>query len=131
MQASLPRMVQMVSVNDIGQGSESLRILGVRWLPTGAAARGVSEDGSLKKSSDVEEPNGSSKANGAVENGGEGQDKKELGEDGSQQQVPEAMEAEEGDFVNVEVAFAYRTSNQWVRGFFATVTGVMHLKRPL
>ncbi len=33
MQASLPKLVRMVSVEDLGQGSESFRILGVRWLP--------------------------------------------------------------------------------------------------
>lgn len=48
MQASLPSLVQMVSVEDIGQGSESLRILGIRWLPTGAAARAVGSDGNLE-----------------------------------------------------------------------------------
>jgi hypothetical protein len=47
MQASLPGIVQMVGVEDIGQGSEALRILGIRWLPSGAAARSVSPDGNL------------------------------------------------------------------------------------
>ncbi|RDA89156.1 hypothetical protein CP532_2298 [Ophiocordyceps camponoti-leonardi (nom. inval.)] len=79
MQASLPRFVRMVSVDDIGQGSEALRILGVRWLPTGAAARTVRSDGSLAPDED----------------------------DGSGEQ--DAMAGEEGDFVNLEVAFAYRT----------------------
>lgn len=51
MQASLPSVVRMVSVDDIGQGSEALRILGVRWLPTAAAARAVSEDGDLQSAS--------------------------------------------------------------------------------
>src|SRR6266498_1713266 len=36
-QASLPKLVRMISVEDLGQGSEAIRILGVRWLPTGAA----------------------------------------------------------------------------------------------
>jgi hypothetical protein len=35
MQASLPKFVRMISVEDLGQGSEAVRILGVRWLPTG------------------------------------------------------------------------------------------------
>ena len=35
MQASLPKFVRMISVEDLGQGSEAIRILGVRWLPTG------------------------------------------------------------------------------------------------
>ncbi len=35
MQASLPKFIRMVGVEDLGQGSESVRILGIRWLPTG------------------------------------------------------------------------------------------------
>ncbi|EUC41535.1 hypothetical protein COCMIDRAFT_105898 [Bipolaris oryzae ATCC 44560] len=94
MQASLPSMVRMVAVEDIGQGSEALRILGVRWLPTGAAARSVGADGNLK-SSDEE------KDDRTVPDDGEG-------EDG----IPghDTMEAEDGDFVNLEIAFAYRPS---------------------
>jgi hypothetical protein len=87
-------MVRMVAVEDIGQGSEALRILGVRWLPTGAAARSVGSDGNLKSS-------GEEKGDRKVEDNGEGQDE-ELGHD--------EMEAEDGDFVNVEIAFAYRPS---------------------
>lgn len=37
MQASLPKFVRMISVEDLGQGSEAVRILGVRWLPTGTS----------------------------------------------------------------------------------------------
>ncbi|KAF2749946.1 meiotically up-regulated gene 190 protein [Sporormia fimetaria CBS 119925] len=92
MQASLPKMVRMVSVEDFGQGSESLRILGVRWLPTGAAARAVSQDGKL------EDP-GQEKSDRTVP--GQGEDN---------ENVAEGMEAEEGDFVNMEIAFAYRPS---------------------
>ncbi|KAF2474538.1 meiotically up-regulated gene 190 protein [Lindgomyces ingoldianus] len=95
MQASLPKMVRMISVEDIGQGSEALRILGVRWLPTGAAAKSVSEDGKLKSSNQ------------------ENNDRKIPGEGEVQKNadnVAEGMEAEEGDFVNVEIAFAYRPS---------------------
>jgi hypothetical protein len=94
MQASLPSMVRMVAVEDIGQGSEALRILGVRWLPTGAAARSVGSDGNLKSS-------GEEKGDREVSDNGEGQ-VEESGHD--------EMEAEEGDFVNVEIAFAYRPS---------------------
>lgn len=97
MQASLPSMVRMVAVEDLGQGSEALRILGVRWLPTGGAARSVGSDGNLK-SPDEE------KGDRTVETSdddGDGQ------EDGPQQ---DDMEAEDGDFVNVELAFAYRPS---------------------
>lgn len=92
MQASLPRFIRMVSVEDIGQGSESIRILGLRWLPTGAAARTVGEDGKLmsaeQSESESEERDKSSDSSTAVADG---------------------MEAEEGDLINLEVAFAYRT----------------------
>ena len=94
MQASLPNMVRMVAVEDIGQGSEALRILGVRWLPTGAAARSVGSDGNLK-SSDEE------KDDRTVPDDGEGQ---------GEQPGQDTMEAEDGDFVNLEIAFAYRPS---------------------
>jgi len=109
MQASLPKMVRMVSVDDIGQGSEALRILGVRWLPTGAAAMSVSSDGDLKsndksvsdRSIPGKEVQDNSKAND--QNGSENEDNGE--------NTAEGMEAEEGDFVNVEIAFAYRPAS--------------------
>ncbi|KAH7155386.1 hypothetical protein B0J13DRAFT_655049 [Dactylonectria estremocensis] len=93
MQASLPKFVRMVSVEDIGQGSESLRILGIRWLPTGAATRSVGEDGKLQSSEESEN----------------GVKRQSTGDSDSSASVPDGMEAEEGDFVNLEVAFAYRT----------------------
>lgn len=104
MQASLPKLVRMVSVDDIGQGSESFRILGVRWLPTGAAARSVGEDGKLK---------GGNKGKSDRTVQGEGNvnnDNSDPDGDGQDNGVAEGMEAEEGDFVNVEIAFAYRPS---------------------
>lgn len=52
MQASLPRVVRMVSIDDLGQGSEAIRILGIRWLPTGAADQSVDDEGNLKSASD-------------------------------------------------------------------------------
>ncbi|KAF8199670.1 meiotically up-regulated 190 protein [Pholiota molesta] len=61
MQATLPRMVRGVRVADISQGSESMRVLGIRWLDKGSAAKDVN-----------------------------------------------GMKAEEGDFVNMEFAIAYR-----------------------
>ena len=94
MQASLPSMVRMVAVDDIGQGSEAIRILGVRWLPTGAAARSVSADGKLKTADEEKDDR-------KVQDDGEGQE---------EEQQEDTMEAEEGDFVNVEIAFAYRPS---------------------
>lgn len=92
MQASLPKLIRMVSVEDIGQGSEALRILGIRWLPTGAAARAVGEDGKLM----------------TTEQSDNDTEKKD-GETDSSNTVQDGMEAEEGDFINLEVAFAYRT----------------------
>lgn len=104
MQASLPKMVRMVSVDDLGQGSESLRILGVRWLPTGAAAQSVGEDGKLK---DADKEIGDR----TVPNGGEVGDEGSNDDEGDDDEnLAQGMEAEEGDFVNVEVAFAYRPS---------------------
>ena len=116
MQASLPNVVKMVSVNDIGQGSEAVRILGIKWLPTGAAARTVTEDGKIQKSNqsnDRKVP-----GEGQVDdkendndNGKNGDQYTQEGDDGSQQQVAEGLEAEEGDFINMEVAFAYRANS--------------------
>ncbi|KAK0384147.1 hypothetical protein NLU13_8236 [Sarocladium strictum] len=103
MQASLPRFVRMVSVEDIGQGSESLRILGVRWLPTGAATKSVTEDGDLTVDNQ-DEADTNEQCNGKSQKDS-GSDKQ--GADGKA--VAEGMEAEEGEFVNLEIAFAYRT----------------------
>jgi hypothetical protein len=91
MQASLPSMVRMVAVEDLGQGSEAIRLLGVRWLPTGAAARSVNADGKLKTAN---EEKGDRTVADDGESGGE--------------QPSDSMDAEEGDFVNMEIAFAYR-----------------------
>ncbi|KAI5788385.1 hypothetical protein EDC01DRAFT_659889 [Geopyxis carbonaria] len=62
MQSSLPKFIRGVRVADLGQGTESLRILGIRWLEAGDAH--VSRDG---------------------------------------------QDGEEGDFVNLELACAYRS----------------------
>lgn len=109
MQASLPKMVRMVSVDDIGQGSESLRILGVRWLPTGAAARSVGEDGRLKKTADQDKKTSdrSVPGEGNIKDDTKGKDEDNDGKDDG---IAEGMEAEEGDFINMEIAFAYRPS---------------------
>ncbi|KAJ2975535.1 hypothetical protein NQ176_g5466 [Zarea fungicola] len=86
MQASIPKIVRMVSIEDIGQGSEPLRILGIRWLPSGAT-------------SDTLNPNSNSeRAHGNNDKSPEG--------DGF---GPHIMDDEEGSFVNLEVSFAYRT----------------------
>ncbi|ORX97548.1 meiotically up-regulated gene 190 protein [Clohesyomyces aquaticus] len=109
MQASLPKMVRMVSVDDIGQGSEALRILGVRWLPTGAAAKSVSEDGKLK-SSEEDKNDRKVPGEGEVQSDSKDSDKDGDKADDDANAIVEGMEAEEGDFVNVEIAFAYRPS---------------------
>ncbi|KAI5462136.1 hypothetical protein BGZ63DRAFT_354616 [Mariannaea sp. PMI_226] len=109
MQASLPRFVRMVSVEDIGQGSEALRILGVRWLPTGAATRAVSEKGELLSEDQSEKENETQNQDDA---------------DG-QGPLLKGLLAEEGDFVNLEIAFAYRTRSDSTS--FKERTKDMHL----
>jgi hypothetical protein len=110
MQASLPKVVRMVSVDDIGQGSQAFRILGVRWLPTGAATRSVSEDGKLK-SNNKEKSDRSVPGEGQIQDSTNHQDKEENGQEAEDNDnMAEGMEAEEGDFINMEVAFAYRPS---------------------
>lgn len=115
MQASLPSLVQMVSVEDIGQGSESLRILGIRWLPTGAAARAVGADGRIESKKESKKSSERVEHEGQV-NDSANSDNNESGEGSQQDQTDkapdadgkEALKAEEGDFINLEVAFAYR-----------------------
>ncbi|SPN99246.1 uncharacterized protein DNG_02283 [Cephalotrichum gorgonifer] len=91
MQASLPKVIRMVGVDDLGQGSEAIRILGVRWLPSGAAAQAVGSKDQLSKS----------KIDGQA-TGHTGQAEEE------ERAMDAGMEAEEGDFVNMELAFSYR-----------------------
>jgi len=129
MQASLPRLVRMVSVEDIGQGSEAVRILGMRWLPHGAAARSVTSDGELKKA-DTQKPSESDRSapdKGKVQASDDEKDDGQKAEDSQQQpkddtgdqNIAECMEAETGDFVNMEVAFAYRARATGAKGKFA------------
>ncbi|XMA15625.1 hypothetical protein WAI453_008416 [Rhynchosporium graminicola] len=117
MQASLPKVVRMVSIDDIGQGSEAIRILGIRWLPTGAAGQTVDNEGNLKKASNDEQNDRTTPGEGQEEDANDdkpqteqerqwAEDKKQEEED--QQAIREGMEAEQGDFVNMELAFAYR-----------------------
>lgn len=112
MQASLPKMVRMVSVDDIGQGSEALRILGVRWLPTGAATKSVTNDGELKSDGDKKNDR-SVPGQGEIDKQTKQNNNKEQDDDNEEEtedggNVSQGMEAEEGDFVNMEIAFAYR-----------------------
>lgn len=120
MQASLPKLVRMVSVEDLGQGNEAIRILGVRWLPTEAAAKTVSKDGKVKN--DKDESDRKVPGQGGVDDetkpddvGSSGKDEQSKGDEqkkeGDEENIAEGMEAEEGDFVNVEVGFSYRASS--------------------
>ncbi|KAK1830625.1 hypothetical protein QBC39DRAFT_308585 [Podospora conica] len=104
MQASLPKVIRMVSIDDIGQGNEAFRILGVRWLPTGAAGQSVDTEGNVKPAKGNDRTVGGDRDTQAGD-GNSSQDKKS---EQNQQSIQEGMEAEEGDFVNVELAFAYR-----------------------
>ncbi|KAI1622840.1 hypothetical protein EDD37DRAFT_633093 [Exophiala viscosa] len=119
MQASLPKVVRMVSVDDLGQGSEAFRILGINWLPTGAASQTVGGNGKLKSANDQGQSDRLAPGDGQDE----GADDEDSGDDSNdsndknqetkqkeqeQEAIREGMEAEQGDFVNMEVAFAYR-----------------------
>lgn len=110
----------MVSVDDMGQGNQSLRILGIRWLPTGAASRTVGPNGKLEKgdknkTSDRTSPEAAQEADAHDETSDEEQEGKDDGkkktkeEEQSEAAMREGMEAEEGDFINLELAVAYRS----------------------
>lgn len=129
MQASLPRMVRMVSVEDLGQGNEPIRIIGIKRLPKGAASHSVAEDGKLRqgssKSKSMNKPqdreaqrnhvNSTQDANEDVDTDANNRrkdddDDDDQGGEGQDSAVADGMEAEEGEFFNVEVAFAYRST---------------------
>lgn len=120
MQASLPKVVKMVSVDDMGQGNQSLRILGIRWLPSGAASRTVGPNGKLEnadknKTSDRTDPEAAQEEDAHDETSDDTQEGKDDGEKKTKEQeqseaaMREGMEAEEGDFINLELALAYRS----------------------
>jgi hypothetical protein len=119
MQASLPKVVRMVSIDDLGQGSEAIRILGIRWLPTGAANQSVDEDGNLKSPSNKEANDRAAPGEGEEEDHEdevkddddvekEKNDQEAKQKEDEKQAMREGMEAEQGDFVNMELAFSYR-----------------------
>lgn len=132
MQASLPKVVKMVSIDDMAQGNQSLRILGIRWLPSGAASQSVGPGGKLEgkdngKLSDRTDPENAQAQNtnqdtkdneesdgGNQNDNGKGKSKQD---EQTQAAIREGMEAEEGDFVNLELAVAYRarTSGKSIR----------------
>ncbi|KAI0403337.1 hypothetical protein F4802DRAFT_571781 [Xylaria palmicola] len=118
MQASLPKAVKMVSVDDMGQGSESIRILGVKWLPTGAASQSVGSDGRLRDGNDsTQNDRGDPQRSQDTGSGRDSNDDVKAtneNESPTQQEqdevaLREGMEAEEGDFINLELALAYRS----------------------
>lgn len=120
MQASLPKLVRMISVEDLGQGSEAIRILGIRWLPSGAAAEDISVDGKKKSSkrnvrNDRKVPGEGELEDDTRSNGGSDGNHSTLSDEnedgGAGENIAEGMEAEAGDFINMEVAFSYRASS--------------------
>ncbi|KAL9587346.1 MAG: hypothetical protein Q9212_000273 [Teloschistes hypoglaucus] len=122
MQASLPKLVRMISVEDLGQGNEALRILGVKWLPTGNAKQDISTDGRLQKESQVQEDDRKDHIEGDRDPGlhVSDQEREDHGSDlpsndadklGEEHPIAEGMEAEEGDFVNFEVGLSYRAAS--------------------
>ena len=86
MQASLPKLVRMVSVEDFGQGSEAVRILGIKWLPLEPVS-----------TNDVEDSEDNSKPH-----------VKEGKEDALRNKTGNEMKGKEGNFINLEIAFAYK-----------------------
>ncbi|MCJ1287424.1 hypothetical protein MMC26_006774 [Xylographa opegraphella] len=124
MQASLPRLVRMVSVDDLGQGSETVRILGIKWLPTGAAANSVSVDGKIKPGNNNDSDRKAQGQGQVADNTkpDESEINKEEGkstnddnngkeEESEKENIAEGMEAEVGNSVNMEVAFSYRATS--------------------
>jgi len=125
MQASLPSMVRMVSIEDLGQGSDSVRILGVKWLPPGAAGKTVSADGKLEGKSkqskqkldeektgktDDQEQAQTDASTDINQRSAQNQDEQGGGA-GQGSAIAGGMEAEDGDFMNLEIAFAYRSTH--------------------
>lgn len=108
MQASLPTLVNMIGVEDLGQGSEAPRILGVRWLPSDATACLVSGNTKIHGESDSQEGTGYEERNSQQQSQKIGQDSKhELQKEQEQSHMAD-IKAEEGDSVSLEVSFAYR-----------------------
>lgn len=115
------------STQDLGQGSEAIRVLGIRWLPSGAAALNVGKDGKIQagaKQDNDRKVSGEGHIEKEVDSTGEGkihdQDTPQSNDEQSttgadscheaneDQNIGEGLEAEEGDFVNLEVGFSYR-----------------------
>ena len=134
MQASLPKWVRMTSVNDLGQGSESFRVLGVKWLSKGAASRSVDVDGNLKFSKSQETSGCAAPGEGEVEDDEESNEldkdsprdkegsKKQREEKQKEQEreaMAEGLEAEQGKF-----ACLYIRRYNFVRSFLPCFSSV-------
>ncbi|KAL8966361.1 MAG: hypothetical protein Q9197_006029, partial [Variospora fuerteventurae] len=104
MQASVPKFVRMISADDLGQGSEAIRILGKKWLPPDNAQKDVSANGDVQEGGEATENN-----NGTPKNREKANEDYGTNPNGGQTSL-EGPEAEEGDFVNVEMGFSYRAS---------------------
>lgn len=105
----------MVSVDDMGQGNESIRILGIRWLPTGNASQSVDSEGHVQKPkegthTDRTDPSGGQEQDSDQSDNEDNQDSEEGKQEAQDKSaIREGMEAEEGDFINLELALAYRS----------------------
>lgn len=135
MQASLPKLVRMVCVEDLGQGSDPLRILGVRWLPKGAASHEVNQEGKLegvkkgarkhdgtkqdqpgtndltKTKANEEEKEANEDASKDANERTDGNEDEQHGSEGQDPSADGGMKPETGDFINLQVAFAYRATH--------------------
>lgn len=107
MQSSLPKLVNMISVEDLGQGSEAPRILGVRWLPSDATARSASASRKSHGEDTQENPQFEG-PNSQQQDPKHGEYTKDEPQEKQEENLMKVVEAEEGDFVSLEVAFAYR-----------------------
>ena len=90
MQASLPKFVRMVSVEDFGQGTEAIRILGIKWLPH--------ESDSTHGSENAEK--GSNDMNKGVNEGA------------TEKETVSERKGKDGNYINLEIAFAYKARPQ-------------------
>lgn len=109
MQASLPRLVRMISIDDLGQGNEAFHLLGIKWLPAGDAKKDVSASRQAQGSHRENSETGSTEIDADPHPEGTMSAEADLSDKG--EALPKGMEAEEGNFVNVEVGFSYRAPN--------------------
>lgn len=107
MQSNLPKMVNMINIEDLGQGSEAPRILGVRWLPSDATARSTSASRKSHREDTQENPKDEG-PNSQQQDSKHGEYTKNEPQEGQEGNLMKTVEAEEGESVSLEVAFAYR-----------------------